>query len=289
MDVTEYNAHHATVDTDAGTVGYAEFGDPDAPGAVFVHGVFVNGLLWRNVIADAEAERRCIAVDLPAHGRTRAKPGREYTLPAHAEFVEMFADAIGLDRFDLVGNDTGGAVCQHVAVRSTDRVRSLTLTNCDTPGNFPPEAFAPTLELARSGGFPALAEQLLADFDFARQVLSTAYEHPERVTDDVIRAYFEPALESREAVDELVRFMTEFRDDEMDLIEPALKGLEVPTLLVWGTGDDFFDVSWAHRLRETLPNVADLVEVPGAKLFFPDERAAELTPHLLRHWKESDR
>jgi len=53
---------------------------------------------------------------------------------------------------------------------------------------------------------------------------------------------------------------------------------------VWGTGDRFFRVTWAHWLRDTIPGATEVVELDGARLFFPDERAAELTSALRRHW-----
>ena len=62
----------------------------------------------------------------------------------------------------------------------------------------------------------------------------------------------------------------------------------MPTLIVWGTGDEFFDVRWAEWLRDTIPGVTDVVMIDGAKLFFPDERAADLVPHLRRHWAAAD-
>src|SRR5207248_1073704 len=65
---------------------------------------------------------------------------------------------------------------------------------------------------------------------------------------------------------------------------PPSEPLTVPTLVVWGTGDEFFDLSWAGWLRDTIPGVREVVEVTGAKLFFPDERAAELVGHLRRFW-----
>ena len=70
----------------------------------------------------------------------------------------------------------------------------------------------------------------------------------------------------------------------MIAIEPLLTVLAVPTLVVWGTGDAFFDLSWARWLRDTLPGVREIVEIEDGRLFFPDERAAELVPHLRRFW-----
>jgi pimeloyl-ACP methyl ester carboxylesterase len=58
----------------------------------------------------------------------------------------------------------------------------------------------------------------------------------------------------------------------------------VPTLMVWGTGDTFFDVTTAYWLRDTIPGATGVVTVDGAKLFFPEERPMDLVPHLERHW-----
>jgi pimeloyl-ACP methyl ester carboxylesterase len=58
-------------------------------------------------------------------------------------------------------------------------------------------------------------------------------------------------------------------------------------LLVWGTDDVFFPLHWAQQLRAMLSNAFDLVEVPGGRLFLPDERADELASHLRRFWGRS--
>ena len=49
-------------------------------------------------------------------------------------------------------------------------------------------------------------------------------------------------------------------------------------------GRSFFDVSWAYWLRDTIPGTTGVVTVDGARLFFPDERAMDLVPHLEQHW-----
>ena len=63
-------------------------------------------------------------------------------------------------------------------------------------------------------------------------------------------------------------------------IEPQLRALRVPTLVVWGTADVFFDVKWAQWLRDTIPGVVDVVKVPGAKLFFAEDRPKALIEPL---------
>ena len=96
-------------------------------------------------------ERRCVAIDLPLHGRTPVAPDQEFSLGAFATFVADVCDTLGLADVDLVANDTGGAVAQIVAARRPERLRSLTLTNCETEGNVPPWAFLPAVGLARVG------------------------------------------------------------------------------------------------------------------------------------------
>ena len=67
-------------------------------------------------------------------------------------------------------------------------------------------------------------------------------------------------------------------------IEGRLRTLNVPTLVVWGTDDVFFDLNWAYWLRDTIPGVVEVVEVPGGRLFFPDERPDSLVQPLRRFW-----
>ena len=77
--------------------------------------------------------------------------------------------------------------------------------------------------------------------------------------------------------------------DARDLlaVEPQLEHLDIPTLVVWATNDVFFDLRWAYRLRDMIPSVTDVVEIDGAKLFFPDERAGELVAALRTHWERA--
>jgi pimeloyl-ACP methyl ester carboxylesterase len=81
------------------------------------------------------------------------------------------------------------------------------------------------------------------------------------------------------------RLLTSLHARDLLAAEPALARLQVPTLIVWGTGDMFFRTKWAYWLRDTIPGASEVVEIDGGRLFFPDERAAELTAALRRHWE----
>jgi pimeloyl-ACP methyl ester carboxylesterase len=286
MQLHELDAHRHTVTTRSGDISYLDIGTGSA--ALFVHGIATNAYLWRNVIGELAGRRRCIALDLPLHGRSPVTPGQDLSVAGLASVLDEFCAALGLDGIDLVANDTGGAIAQVFAARHPQRLATLTLTNCDVSDNLPPEAFKPIVELAAAGTLAPTAHAMLSDIDAAIQVsFGTSYEHPERADREVIRAYLEPCVGTMERAREFERLLVALDPGDLRAVEPQLRELAVPTLVVWGTGDEFFDVSWAYWLRDTIPGVTRVVTVDGARLFFPEERPMDLVPHLERHWAEA--
>jgi pimeloyl-ACP methyl ester carboxylesterase len=284
MEISEFASHCRTTDTEQGQIGYVDVGD--GPAAIFVHGIFLNSYLWRPTIGKLSDERRCVAIDLPAHGETKLE-GVELSFATQVETVRALADNLGLERFDLVGNDTGGAVCQAVAAKFPERIRTLTLTNCDAHDNFPPEAFNDGVEAARRGDLAPLMVEMSKSPELARGEefgFGRALEYPEALSDKELAVFTGQFadLEHARLVEELT-----VNIDAADLlaIEPDLQRLEAPTLIVWGTGDVFFGLDWAYWLRDNIPGADTVVELKGAKLFFPLERSQEFIEHVRRHWQ----
>ena len=276
--------HRSQVHTRSGPASYIDTGGPGRA-ALFVHGIGTSSYLWRHVIDQLDGQRRCVAVDLPLHGHTPAAAGQDFSLPGLARFVADFCDALELAEVDLVANDTGGAVCQVFAAGHPERLHTLTLTNCEAHDNLPPRAFLPTVLLARLGLFARIAPRLAGDIGRARRrVYGTGYEDVTKLPDEIVRAWLQPLLGTRDSVREYQRLIASLHARDLLAAEPALARLDVPTLIVWGTGDIFFRRKWAYWLRDTIPGATGVVEIDGARLFFPDERAAELTPALRRHW-----
>jgi pimeloyl-ACP methyl ester carboxylesterase len=283
MQLDDFNQHRTTVATRSGTAAYADFGRGATP-TLFIHGVGTGACLWRHVIECLPPDHRSIALDLPLHGRSPVSPDQDLSLGGLARFVTDVCDALDLEQVDVVGNDTGGAIAQVFAVNNVDRVRTLTLTNCDTHDNLPPDAFKPTVELAASGQLAAIAPQLLADMDAARASgIGTGFEHPDRISDEVLHAFFDPVLGTFERARQFERLLTSLDAADLLAIEPRLRSFHKPTLVVWGTGDPFFETRWAHWLRDTIPGVTEVILLDGARLFFPEERPSVLAEHLERH------
>jgi len=283
MEPRELDEGRRTVSTKSGEISYIDIGT--GPAALFVHGVGTNAYLWRHVIGALAPARRCLAIDLPLHGQTPIGAGQDLSVAGMASVLEDFCDALDLAGIDLVANDTGGAVAQVFAARNARRLATFTLTNCDTAGNLPPEGFKPVVEMAAAGALaPAMAE-LMGDIAAARDAaFGAAYEHPEKADLEVIRAYLEPCFGTPQRAREFERLLTSLDPADLEAVEPQLRELRVPTLVVWGTGDSFMDVSWAYWLRDTIPGVTKVVTVDGARLFFPEERPGDLVAPLTEHW-----
>jgi pimeloyl-ACP methyl ester carboxylesterase len=270
------------IETAVGQISFLEQGA--GPVALFVHGVFLNAHLWEGTMDGVADMRRCIAPDLLCHGATRERPAADVSFAGQAQALVELLDVLDVDRVDLVGTDSGGGIAQILAARHPERIRSLTLTNCDVHDGWPPPAFEPTVQAALSGSLPGLMQAMYVDPATARAALAPGFQYPERLSDDTLRGVVEPFFEPENRVAGLERFLRAMDCRQTVEIEPLLRRLQAPALIIWGTADVFFDVRWAQWLCDTLPNARPLVELPDAKLFFPFERPARVAAELRRFW-----
>ena len=205
--------------------------------AVFVHGVFLHHGLWAAQLAALSDVRRCLAPDLLAHGGSALAPasGEPLDLRAQARMIIDFLDALGVYQADLVGNDTGGAICQLAAVMAPDRFRSLTLTNCDVHDNWPPAPFMPIVNLARQGVMATVLPALAGDVGQIRSGVGSSFEHPEAVPDDVLLSFFAPFADPARAA--AVQAYVAGMDNAVTVaIRDDLAKLTVPAQMVWAPG-----------------------------------------------------
>lgn len=284
MNAKDFEAQRRYVDTPSGRISYVEQGT--GPVALFVHGVLLNGYLWRHQMADLSAVRRCIAVDLLAHGATEIAPEQDVSATANAEMLRQFLDAMKIDKVDLVGNDSGGGIALIFAAKHPARVRTLTLTDCDTHDNWPPEAFKPFLAMSAAGGLSGVLNAMLTDKGVYRSpgALGPAYEDPAQVSDETIEIYLRPFVANAQRTRDLERFLAAFDCSHTVAVEGELKKLQAPTLIVWGTDDVYFDLKWSHWLAQTIPGTRRRTELKGARIFFPEERWKAFNTELREHW-----
>ena len=268
------------VELPQGTVTYRVAGPADSqyPPVVFVHGLLVDSLLWTGV-ADALADQgiRSYAPNWPLGSHLLPMNDDADLSPRGvARIVLDFLVALDLDDVTLVGNDTGGAICQFTIDTDHSRIGRLVLTNCDAFDVFPPRDFIPLVKL---GAHPSLIKPLLATMKptFLRHSrlgfgLLFAGEPDPIVT----RSWVEPCLNSKEIRRDAAKLMKQIRPKDLLDVSTRLPEFTKPVRIVWGEADRCFKPSFAQRLAETFPD-ARVSFVRGGRTFipleFPDEVA----------------
>jgi pimeloyl-ACP methyl ester carboxylesterase len=267
-----------------GTVRYREVGS--GPTLVFVHGLVASGVLWRDVVAALSGRFRCIVPDLPLGGHAVPMgPDADLSPRGVARLVADFMAALNLREVTLVGNDTGGAICQIVVAEHPERVSSLVLTNCDAY-----EAFFPWQFRWLFQDVPRLLGVSFADllawtmrFRLAQRLfLKTVTKR--RMDEATLDAYFTPLLTDAGVRRDLTRFLQQVSKRYTLEAAKSFPDFRRPVLIVWGEDDLFFLKKYARRLERDFPD-ARLEFVAGSRAFVPEDRPgriAELIGVFLR-------
>jgi pimeloyl-ACP methyl ester carboxylesterase len=267
----------------AGTVRYRERGA--GPTLLFVHGLLVNGALWRKVVPELAPDFRCIAPDWPL-GSHEVPLGdaADRSAPGQAQLIADFMAALELEDVTLVGNDSGGALCQLVATRHPERVGRLVLTPCDAFDNFPPKMFRYLGWVAKAPGGLALLTQSMRLRLNRRMPIAFGWLTKRPLPDAVSDAYVLPVIRDRRIRDDARGFVLGM--DSADTLAAAekLREFDRPVLLAWAPEDRFFPFAHAERLAALIPD-ARLERIEDARTFVSEdqpERLAELIGGFVR-------
>lgn len=259
-----------------GTIRYREAGS--GPVIVFVHGYLVDGRLWDGVV-DALADRyRCIAPDWPMGAQQVAmEPDADLTPPGVATIIEGFLEALDLNDVTLVGNDSGGAMCQVLVARRPARIGRLVLTNCDTHDNFPPGIFKALPPLAKlPGGVTMLALPFRVPAVVRTAFRPFAKSSP---SPELLASWARPGTTDKAVRRDLGKVTRGMNKRHTLAAAEALSGSEFPLLLTWAPGDRFFPISYAERLAAEVGG-AKLVEIPDSATFVPLDQPDRLAREI---------
>jgi len=267
----------ATLDLPAGTVRYSDRGSGRP--IVFVHGLLVDGALWDEVVANLADGHRCIAPDLPLGShRIAMKPDADLSPPGLARLIEDLMAALALEDVTLVGNDTGGAICQLVATRHPQRIGRLVLTNCDAYENFPPPAFRYLVLAARApGGLWPLAQSIRVDA-VRRAPIGYGWLAKRPLDATLLDRWTEPIIGDRAVRRDTARFLRAVSKRYTLEAAERLREFNRPALLAWGRDDRFFKPTYAERLAAAIPD-SRLEWIDDARTFVSidqPQRLAEL-------------
>ncbi|HKP21825.1 MAG TPA: alpha/beta hydrolase [Thermoleophilaceae bacterium] len=253
-----------------GTIRVYEEGE--GPVLLFVHGLLVSHTLWELVVKRLADRHRCVSIDLPlgAH-RVPMKPDADISPIGIAGMIAGVMDELDLRDVVLVGNDTGGAICQLVVAHHPERLAGLVLTTCDAYEHFPPPALKPLLWLPRSrrigdaflrlGKLPPVRDALIAPVN-------------KRRSKERSKAWVEPLSSDAGVRRDVLRFIERLDNADTVAAAPALKSFDRPALVVWTRGDRFFPMDDGRRLATDLS--APLVVLDDTRTFIPLDQPEQL-------------
>lgn len=248
---------------------------------VFIHGLLVNGDLWRKVVPlMAERGYRCITPDLPlgAHELPLADPSKA-TVGGVAELIAGFLEALDLEDVVLIGNDTGGALCQLVITRHPDRIGTLVLTTCDAFEHFPPKILIPFFWIAHypktmAAIFQPLRLAPLRRAPFAFGWLSkTATE--KHISDGWVLNLLENEGARRDACSVTTDVSSRYTLDAAKRFGEFTK----PVHIVWSSEDKFFPPSDAQRLADLFPD-ATVEMIDDSYTFLMEDQPEKLAESI---------
>ncbi|GAA3435859.1 alpha/beta fold hydrolase [Kutzneria kofuensis] len=253
---------------------YREVGS--GPPVVFVHGLLVNGELWRKVVpVVAGAGYRCLVPDWPLGAHSVPVPRADLTPPGVAALIADFLDALDLRDVTLIANDTGGAITQLVMADHPERIGRVVLTPCDCFEAFFPSVFAPLPRFVRIPGATWLLVQALRLRALHRLPMTFGWVAKRQPPADVVDAYLLPSRRDAGVRADLRRFVSAVHNRHTLAAAERLRFFTRPVLLAWAREDRLFPVSLARRLAAVLPD-ARLELIDDSYTFVPEDQPQAL-------------
>jgi pimeloyl-ACP methyl ester carboxylesterase len=260
---------------DGGTIRYREQGS--GPNIVFVHGLLVNGDLWRKVVPPLAGKYRCITPDWPLGSHdVPLNSDVKLTTRKAAGIIARFLEALNLNDVTLVGNDTGGGLCQIVIAERPERIGRLVLTSCDAFDNFPPKALYPMLWAARVPGLIWALLQSMRIQPLQRLPIAFGWLTKRPIPNEIVMdSYLRPYLENAGVRRDTLNLVSDISPKHTMAAAKKFAQFEKPVLIAWAKEDRIFPVRDAERLSETFPN-ARLALIEDSYTFVPEDQPEKL-------------
>ena len=238
---------------------------------LMVHGFASNKDFWTSFAQFITPAYHVIALDVPGFGESTYLENASYKITDQVERLNQFVDALGLQKFHIVGNSMGGVIAAKYAILFPDRV--ITLGLFDSGGVSSPEQ----RELMSSAEPSPLFFETVEGFD---RMLYYVFSKPPDIPLFIKKLFVRNAQKS---INVNRRISGQLESQKVSL-EPDLQKIKMHTLVLWGDQDRLIDVSCVQVFQNGLPNctaviMKDCGHVPMV------ERPQETAEHYLTFLK----
>ncbi|MFN7345663.1 MAG: alpha/beta fold hydrolase [Betaproteobacteria bacterium] len=269
----------------AGPLVVTELGPPAAVPLVFLHGVLANSTLWTGVADRLAPDHRCLLLDLPLGAHPEPMNADADLSPSGLVAVVIDAlDRLGIERAILVGNDSGGALCQLMIAAHPHRLRALVLTSSDAYDTWLPFMFKPLELMAFVPGLLRIVAQLLQWPPLRRSPLGFGWLS-KRMTDADSAAFVTPLARAPWARRDVGKFLRGISPRLTRRAAQHFAGFAAPVLVLWSRDDRLLPLRLGQRLASDLPR-ARLELVTDAYTFSPVDAPEAVAQAIDRFVRE---
>jgi pimeloyl-ACP methyl ester carboxylesterase len=254
-------------DTGTARLAYRRFGS--GPALLLVHGFPLSGFTWRKILPALAERHTCYVPDVPGMGESTWTDATDFSFPGQGHTLKAFVDGLGLTRYSVLAQDTGGTFARCLALEDGARVAKLVLINTEIPRHRPP--WIPLYQFLTVFGV------LLRSDLYLRSPLGFGgcFTDMRLIEGDFHAQVVEPLLRSPLRMEGMRRYLRGATWEPVDALERDHARLTMPVQLIWGADDPTFPVARARAMVTQFPN-ARLAEIPGARLLVHEEKPDEV-------------
>ena len=252
------------------------------PTLFFVHPGVGWSLMYSDLIQVLRRQFRCVALDLPDYGLSKAAPDYQHTLISDSRLIERFLQTLGLSDVTLVSHDLTGSIALGVVARRPEWFRAVIVLPSFA---WPLEHYRKVYMMIQVLGSPVLRFLSIRINFFLEYTLWAITKKPKKpFSAKEKQAYRGPNRDHavRGVPHDLFKSVTQSHDYLADL-EQRLRAITVlPALLIFGDVDGSIRMGWLTRLEGIFPRHRSIV-MPGAH-HFPQVYDAPGVARAIQQW-----
>jgi len=274
---------------DLGDLSIAHRRVGEGPDLLAIHGWPLTGATWRNHLDVLSEHFTCHVIDLPGAGASVPGDGPAPALKDFAGIVERVISHLGLEKFALMGHDSGGFVARMVAARRSDQLTGLVLIETEIPQHRS-RLLALYKLVSQLPGRVAVTSLLLSAGPLRRSplVLGGCFSDSSMADGEFFDVMVRPLLADRQSVARQLDLLATWDFADIDRLAEIHPRITAPTLLIWGADDTlYFPHEKALAMTAQFGGPTRFELLGDAKLFLHEEYADTVAKMVVEFMSSS--
>ena len=239
---------------------------------VLLHGYLESMLVWDEFVDLLKKDLRVVTLDLPGHGVSMIN-GEVHTMEYLADCVALTMDALGIDKYSVVGHSMGGYVALAMLDKYAKHLENITLLSSTTSADSQEKCDRRRreIELIKAGKKNTLA-RLVPHVGFAAQNVNRLKDYIEDIRELIL-------ISEDEGVIAILGGMIERKSRGEQLRDSG-----IPHLFIFGRHDYYIPQEVADEMIEQDPNAKVVwLEESGHMGFYEEpEKCAEAILNMIK-------